>query len=200
MATKKAKVAVPADEKLENQDFPLFDALAALDRKDYDYYDRLSEVQQKKFVPFMLIKYMSYIKGSGDIAGYYVRSTDYHANKYFFNENVMKNPKLQWLMLCAASPGLGKQFHPWIPQIKEKVSSFKENAQLKEIKEFYAKVYPKADSESITEISKVFVQAQRKKVYFAELYPTLKISDIEVLSQTVTDEEIEEYERERGNG
>ena len=200
MATKKAKVAIPADEKLENQDFPLFDALLALDKKDYGYYDRLSETQQKKFVPFMLIKYLSYIKGSGEIAGYYLRSTDYHANKYFFNENIMKNPKLQWLMLCASSPGLGKQFHPWMPQIKEKVSSLKEKAGLKDVKDYYTKIYPKADSESITEISKEFVKEQHKKSYLAELYPTLKISDIEVLSQTVTDEEIKEYERERGNG
>jgi hypothetical protein len=197
MATKKA--AIPADEKLENQDFPLFDALLALDKKDYGYYDRLSEVQQKKFVPFMLIKYMSYIKGSGEIAGYYLRSTDYYANKYFFNENVMKNPKLQWLMLCASSPGLGKQFHPWMPQIKEKVSSLKEKAVLKDIKDYYTKVYPKADTESITEISKEFVKEQHKKTYLAELYPSMKIADIELLSQMVTDEEIEQYERDRGN-
>jgi hypothetical protein len=197
MATK--KVVIPADEKLENQDFPLFDALLALDKKDYGYYDRLSEVQQQKFVPFMLIKYLSYIKGSGEIAGYYLRSTDYHANKYFFNENVMKNPKLQWLMLCAASPGLGKQFHPWMPQIKERVSILKEKAVLKDIKDYYTKIYPKADTESITEISKEFVKEQHKKAYLAELYPSMKIADIEILSQTVTDEEIEQYERDRGN-
>ena len=197
MATKKAPV--PKDEQLEKQDFPLFDALAALDRKDYGYYDRLSEAQQQKFVPFMLIKYMSYLKGSSEVTGYYLRSTDYHANKYFFNENIMKNPKLQWLMLCASSPGLGKQFHPWMPQIKERVSGLKENAVLKDIKDYYTKIYPKADSETITEISTAFVQEQRKKVYLAELYPTLKITDIEVLSQTVTDEEIEQYERDRGN-
>mgnify|MGYP003337986409 CR=1 FL=1 len=35
MATKKA--SVPQDEKLENQDFPLFEAIAALDKKDYGY-------------------------------------------------------------------------------------------------------------------------------------------------------------------
>jgi hypothetical protein len=197
MATKKAPVS--KDEQLEKQDFPLFDALAALDRKDYGYYDRLSEAQQQKFVPFMLIKYMSYLKGSSEVAGYYLRSTDYHANKYFFNENIMKNPKLQWLMLCASSPGLGKQFHPWMPQIKERVSGLKENAVLKDIKDYYTKIYPKANSETITEISTAFVQEQRKKVYLAELYPTLKITDIEVLSQTITDEEIEQYERDRGN-
>jgi hypothetical protein len=197
MATK--KVAIPADEKLENQDFPLYNALLALDNKDYGYYDRLSEVQQQKFVPFMLIKYLSYIKGSGEIAGYYLRSTDYYANKYFFNENIMKNPKLQWLMLCAASPGLGKQFHPWMPQIKERVSILKEKAVLKDIKDYYTKIYPKADTESITEISKEFVKEQHKKAYLAELYPSMKIADIELLSQMVTDEEIEQYERDRGN-
>jgi hypothetical protein len=197
MATKKA--AIPADEKLENQDFPLYNALLALDNKDYGYYDRLSEVQRQKFVPFMLIKYLSYIKGSGEIAGYYLRSTDYHANKYFFNENIMKNPKLQWLMLCAASPGLGKQFHPWMPQIKERVSILKEKAVLNDIKDYYTKIYPKADTESITEISKEFVKEQHKKAYLAELYPSMKIADIELLSQMVTDEEIEQYERDRGN-
>jgi hypothetical protein len=197
MATRKA--AIPADEKLENQDFPLFDALAALDKKDYGYYDRLSPEQQKKFVPFMLIKYVSYLKGSSEIAGYYLRSTDYHANKYFFNENIIKNPKLQWLMLCAASPGLGKQFHPWIPQIKEKVSSLKEKAAMKDIKDYYTKIYPKADAESLTEISKEFVKQQHKKVYLAELYPTMKISDIETLNETITEEQLKQYERDLGN-
>ena len=43
MATKKA--TTPADEKLEKQDFPLFDALNALDRKDYAWFDSLSEMQ-----------------------------------------------------------------------------------------------------------------------------------------------------------
>ena len=35
MATKKQ--AIPQDEKLENQDFNLFEAIAALDKKDYGY-------------------------------------------------------------------------------------------------------------------------------------------------------------------
>jgi hypothetical protein len=197
MATKKP--AIPADEKLENQDFNLFEAIAALDKKDYGYYDRLTPEQQRKFVPFMLIKWLSYVKGSGDIAGYYVMSTEYNANKYFFNESVSKHPKLQWYMLCAASPGLGKQYHQWLPQIKERVSLLKEPAQVKEIKEYFTKIYPKANSEDLTEYSKQFVQEQRKKMHLAEIYPHLKIADIEVLSQTVTDEDITQYEKDRGN-
>ena len=35
--------------------------------------------------------------------------------------------------------------------------------------------------------------------YLAIVYPEMKIADIETLSQMVTDEEIEQYERDRGN-
>lgn len=197
MATRKP--AVPVEEKFEKQDFDLFGALLALDNKNYGYFDSLSPEQQRKFTAFMLVRYMSYLKGSGEIAGYYAMSTNYHANKYIFNEYVQKHPKLQWLMLCAASPGLGKQFHPWIPQIKEKVSLLKEPAQLKDIKEYYKKIYPKANEDDVTEVSKAYVQEQKKKMYLASVYPTMKIADIELLSQTVTDEEINQYERDRGN-
>jgi hypothetical protein len=43
------------------------------------------------------------------------------------------------------------------------------------------------------------VQEQRKKMHLAEIYPYLKIADIEVLSKTVTDEDITQYEKDRGN-
>jgi len=35
-----AKAKVSADEKFEKQDFDLFEALSAIDNKDYGYYDR----------------------------------------------------------------------------------------------------------------------------------------------------------------
>ena len=197
MATR--KVAVPVDEKFVDQDLDLFEVLAALDKKDYGYYDRLSPEQQKKFVPFMLIKWMSAIKGSDGASRYYVMSTNEYANKYLFNEYVQKHPKLQWQMLCAASPGIGKQFHQWIPQIKEKVSLLREPAVQKDVKEYYKKIYPKVSDSDITEISKAFVSDQRRKMYFANVFPYMKIEDIEVLSELVTDEEIEQYEKDRGN-
>jgi len=196
MATKKN---TPIDEKFVAQDFALFDALTAMDKKDYGYYDRLTEEQQKKFVPYMMTHWMSAIKGSGDVQGYYLRSVDYHANKHLFNEYVQKHPKLQWYMLCASSPGLGKQFHQWIPHLGSKVTSLKESAKVKEIKEYYTKIYPKVDSDDIDEIAKQFVVEHKRKCYLAETYPNLKQSDIEVLSQLVTDEDIKKYEKDRGN-
>jgi hypothetical protein len=53
--------------------------------------------------------------------------------------------------------------------------------------------------DDIAEVSTAYVTEQKKKFYLASVYPEMKLADIEVLSQTVTDEEIEQYERDRGN-
>jgi hypothetical protein len=194
-----AKTKTPTDEKFEKIDFDLFEAIAAIDKKDYGYYDRLTDEQKKKFAPYIVLMYISVVKGSKDLQNYYLQSTDYHANKYMFNENVMKHPKLQWLMLCASSPGLGKQFHQWLPNISSSVSKLKSLPKVKDIKEYYKKVYPKADDNTLSEISEVFVSTQKRKMYLAEQYPNLKIDDIELLNELVTDEEIRIYEEQSGN-
>ena len=193
------KSDIPADEKLENQDFDLFNALAALDKKDYGYYDRLNQEQQRKFVPYMLLMWMSAVKGNKDLQNYYVSSTDYYANKYMFNENVQKHPKLQWLMLCAASPGIGKQFHQWIPNISASISKLKTVAKVKDIKDYYAKIYPKLNKDDLQDMATEFVENQKRKMYLSKIYPNSKIEDVEVLNQLVTDMDIEQYEKDRGN-
>ena len=194
-----AKESLSKEEKFENIEFDLFEALAAIDRKDYSYYDRLTPEQQKKFVPFMLIHWVSAIKGNSELQNYYLQSTEYHANKYLFNENVQKNPKLQWLMLCAASPGLGKQFHQWIPHIRERVTKLKEKPKAKEIKDYFKKIYPKTSDSDLNMITEVFIDSHRKKMYLAEKFPELKFDEIELLSELITDKDIEDYEKDLGN-
>ena len=194
-----AKAKVSADEKFEKIEFDLFEALFALDKKDYNYYDRLTEEQQQKFNPFMLIKWLTYIKGKTEAQQYYILAGNDYANKHLFNEIVGKHPKLQWLMLCSMSPQLGKQFRQWIPQIGERVSKLKDSAKLSDILEYYNKVYPKADSELIDEIAKLYVDQHKKKVYLAEKFPEMNFDDIETLSNFITDDDIKNYEKEHGN-
>lgn len=194
-----AKATTPVDEKFEKQDFDLFEALTAIDKKDYDYFDRLTPEQQKKFVPFMMLHWMSAIKANEGLSRYYVMSAAEYANKYMFNENVMKHPKLQWLMLCSASPGLGKQFHQWIPHIKMNVSKLKETAKVKDVKEYFKKVYPKSSDSDLTELSQAFVENQKRKMYLAERFPNMKYDEIELLSDIITDQDIKQYEEDLGN-
>ncbi len=198
-----AKAKVSVEEKFDKQDFDLFDALRALDRKDYGYYDSLTIEQQKKFSPYMLIQWMINVKGTNQLQEYYLRSVDFYANKYILDYMIAstshKHAKLQWLMLCAASPGVGSQFRQWIPNISQQVSKLKSHAKEKDIKEYYKKVYPKTDDGTLDEISKMFVSTHKKKMYLAKIYPSMKVEDIETLSECVTDEEIENYERSLGN-
>lgn len=193
------KTKVPADQKLENQDFDMFAALEAIDNKDYGWYDRLTPEQQKKFNPFMLLKWISVVKGSQDLQHYYIASTNHAANKHYLNTDIAKNhPKLQWLMLCAASPGINKQYRQWIPHIKESVTKLKEKASVKEITEYYTKIYPKAQTATLKEAAQEFVHQQHKKCKLAQIYPGMKIDDIEHLSTIVTDADIARYEEEAG--
>jgi hypothetical protein len=195
MATKKS---TDIDLKLDNIDINLFDVMLALDKKDYNYFDNLTTEQQKKIVVYMLVYWMSCVKANKEVQQYYLQSTDYHANKYLFNENIQKHSKLQWLMLCAISPNLGKQFHQYIPNISLNVSKLKTVAKQKDIKDYYSKIYPKVDNEMLTELAKTFVEEHSHKMNIATLYPNMKIQDIEMLSKLISKEEIEEYKQELG--
>jgi len=198
MAAKKSK-----EDTLDKNDINLFEVLAAIDNKDYGYYDRLTKEQQDKIVPFMLIQWVSGLQGNKDMQMYYLQSVNYHANMYFFDHMIASkehdHAKLQWLMLCAASPGKGKVFHKWIPKISEKVALIKENAKLSDIKEYYQKIYPNAKLQDIEEVSKEFVDVQKKKVALGKIFPALKIDEIELLSTIITNDELDQYERDSGN-
>ena len=194
-----ARAKTPTDEKFEKQDFNLFEAITAIDKKDYGYYDRLTPEQQRKFVPFMMLHWISVVKGKRELAQYYLQSVDFHANMHLFNENVIKHPKLQWLMLCSASPGNGKQFHAWIPHIKAGVAKLKDKATPKDIKEYYKKIYPGLTAGDLTELATAFCDQHKRKMYLANKYPNLKFDEVELLSDIITDSEIEQYEKELGN-
>lgn len=191
-----SKAKVSADLKFERQDFDLFQALEALDRKNYAYYSSLSEEQQRKFVPYMMLHWASAVKGQ--LGQYYVMSTDIHANKYMFNDRVQQHPELQWLMLCAVSPGHGKQFHQWVPHLSAKVGTLQEAATVKTVGEYFAKIYPGTPAATIKEAATEFATQQNHKHRLAQLFPEMKLADLETLAQLVTEADLDQYEQDAG--
>jgi hypothetical protein len=177
----------------------LFGALEALDKKDYGYFSGLTEEQQRKFVPYMMVHWMSAVKAPGVLGGYYTMSTDTHANKHLFNELVQKHPELQWLMLCAASPGLGKQFHQWIPHLKIAVSNLKEAAKERDVVEYFQKIYRGAGESDIKQAASEWVSTQNHQHRLAEMYPDMKLQDVTTLAALVDGQEIDQYEQRSGN-
>lgn len=114
-------------KKEYNDKIAIWNLMSALDRKDYDYYDRLTLEEQNKISPYLLMRWMVSVEGTGDIPSYYVVATHELSNLNLFN--ISKHKKLCWLILCTISPKIGKQRHFWLGN---SVSTKKKNTEIKE--------------------------------------------------------------------
>ena len=76
---------------------------------------------------------------------------------------------------------------------------YKLKKKLKDIKEYYKKIYPKANGDDIDAVSEAFVSGQKRKLKLAELFPNMKLCDIEALNETISDDQLKQYERDLGN-
>ena len=105
--------------------------MAQFDRKNRGFYDSLTDEEKKKFSNFLMIRWGSAIQGNGELAEYYLRSTNERLNKHFFAIN--RHPRLQWLCATAVSPGLGTQRHVWIAPKKKEPGAGSLKKQLAEL-------------------------------------------------------------------
>lgn len=110
----------------------IFRVLNAIDNKHYGFYDTLTEEERKTLAPFVAMKWNASVSSSKEIQHYYVAATNHYANKHLFD--LSKHQKLQWLLLCAASPGIGKQRHEWL----KATSSPKTSPIEKELREYFS--------------------------------------------------------------
>jgi hypothetical protein len=103
---------------------PLKSVMSALDKRDRQWYNSLSNEQKKAFSAWMMMRYASSVQGSN--APHYIFMVNELVNKNF--SDVSRHPELQWLLLSAC--GAGKvEFHPYIKppnsrKRKNKVADF----------------------------------------------------------------------------
>lgn len=111
------------------------------DKKNRDFFDELTPEEQKKFSPFLMIRWGSTVEGGPDMQAYYLMSTNERLNKNFFDISTTQHKKLQWLLATTVSPGLGKQYHKWLAAGK------KENNN--KAHKFLRNIYPHAKEDEI---------------------------------------------------
>lgn len=125
----------------------LKDIMSALDKKDKNFYNRLSDEQKKAFSAWMMMRYSSSVQGRE--APHYIYMTNELVNKDFME--VSKHPELQWLLLSAC--GVGKvQFHPYLkpPNAKKKRDK---------LSTFVSEIYPDLKQDEI----ELFLQINSKE-------------------------------------
>ena len=108
--------------------------MAALDRKNREFYDSLTDDEKKKFSPFLMIRYGSTVAGNPDLQSYYLMSCNERLNKHFFDINTTQHKKLQWLLATTVSPDMGNQFHQWLPTKKKESGDSKSKKFLRELR------------------------------------------------------------------
>jgi hypothetical protein len=194
VATKKTN----SEDKFEQTEFDLFVALEQIDRKNYNWFSNLTEEQRKKFVPYMVLHWNSSVKANSEVSSYYVMSTDICANKYIFNDTIQNHPELQWLMFCASSPGIGKQFHAWIPHLSSKTGELRETVKKKDISDYLTKIFKNDSADEIDATATYMTELLNHRVKLASFHPELKLDDIAVLSNLVDNTDVQAYEKECG--
>lgn len=135
---KKAKPKVKQDPKSK---LHICNEMSALDCKDRDYFDNLSEEEKKKFSTYTMIRWGSSVastvpwyasqtnreslnpeplnQASADVQVYYLLSANERLNKHYFDISSTAHKKLLWLLATTISPGIGKFSHEWIPGVKD---------------------------------------------------------------------------------
>lgn len=145
---------------------PLKDIMAALDKKDRGFYNRLSDEQKKAFVPWMMMRYASSAQGRN--AAHYLFMVNELVNKNF--SDVSKHPELQWLLMTAA--GSGKvEFHPYIKPPNSKKKKDK-------VRDFVSGIFPLLKSSEIDMLLELNTKEDLVKLAEAHGYDDKSIKDI----------------------
>ncbi len=135
---------------------PLNTVLAAIDKKDYGFYDRLTPEHQKQLAPFLLNRYVSLVKGSGELQAYYLLAGNQRVNCTYFE--LAKHPKLVWQLLCTVSPGMGTQFHQWVGhKKKDKNTSSKRRKEVE-------RLHPLAKSDELDILVTMYTDKDIKEI------------------------------------
>jgi len=143
---------------------------AALDRKDIDFYDSLTEEEQKKFSPYLMLRYSASVDGDPDMQAWYLLATNERVNKNFFDISTSKHKKLQWLLCTTVSPNLGNQRHYWL-------GTKKSDKDTKSIK-FLTQLYPTLKADEIELLSDINTKEDLKKLAKQHGWTTEQIKTI----------------------
>ena len=107
MATSKPKAKAKAAPKLD-----ITRVLAAVDTRNYDFYDSLDDEEKKAFNPYMLSRYTSNVQGDRDLQEWFIERTNEFVNKDYLSLSKEHKPLL-WKLYAATGTGV-KCYHQYV--------------------------------------------------------------------------------------
>ena len=106
--------------------------LNAVDTRDYDFYNRLTDEERKSFSPFVLMRYTSSAQSDHEIQEWFLERTNEFVNKNHWS--LSKDHKaLLWKLFASVGTGMNI-YHPYLASGKKQKAN--------KIEKLLAELYP----------------------------------------------------------
>jgi hypothetical protein len=129
--------------------------LNAVDQKNYDFYDNLTDDEKKAFSPYILMRYTASVQGDRDIQEWFLENTNDFVNKNHWD--LSKNHKaLLWKLFAATGTGVNC-YHPYLAAGK------KEKAN--KIEKLLCDIYPTMKLVDVKLMAKLMSKTDREELF-----------------------------------
>ena len=129
--------------------------LRAVDTRDYEFYDNLTDEEKKAFSPYVLMRYTSNVQGEAWLEEWFLERTNEFVNKDHWT--LSKNHKpLLWKLFAAT--GVGQtQYHPYVALGKK--------TKANKIEKLLAEIYPASKMEDIKLLASMMTDADKEELF-----------------------------------
>jgi hypothetical protein len=130
--------------------------LRAVDQREYNFYDNLSDQEKKEFSPYILMRYVANVQlNEPDIQEWYLERTNEFVNKNHWT--LSKNQKaLLWKLFASCGTGINC-YHPYLK------ASSKEKAI--KIEKLLLELYPAMKLEDIKIMAKMMTKEDKTELF-----------------------------------
>jgi hypothetical protein len=129
--------------------------LNAVDQKNYDFYDNLTDEEKKAFSPYILMRYTASCAGDRDIQEWFVETTNEFVNKNHFD--LSKNHKaLLWKLFAATGAGIST-YHPYLAAGKKDKAN--------KIEKLLCEIYPAMKMDDIKQIASMMSKSDKEELF-----------------------------------
>jgi hypothetical protein len=129
--------------------------LNAVDTKDYDFYDNLSDEEKKSFSPYILMRYVSNVQSDRDVQEWFIEETNKRVNLNHWD--LSKHHKsLLWKLFASTGTGAAA-YHPYLAAGKKQ--------KVNKIEKLLSELYPSTKLEDIKFLASIMTEDDKKKLF-----------------------------------
>lgn len=128
--------------------------LEAVDTRNYDFYDNLTEEEKKAFSPYVLMRYTSNVNSDREVQEWFLDTTNEYVNKHHWL--LSKHHKALLWKLFAGTGTDTKLYHPYLAAGKKN--------KIDKIEKLLSELYPTKKLEDIKVLASLMDDNDRKEL------------------------------------